>query len=138
MTRGRVLVAGDGEGALLRLQAPISFWGGVDPRTGRISDPRHPDYGVELKDRVVWIESTIGSSSSSSILLELIRGDVAPAALLLGAADPILALGAIVAREMGHGETPLVECDASGLNEWTDGTLLHVDRGGRVRLAQMG
>ena len=41
-----------------------------------------------------------GSSSSSSVLAEAIRAGTAPAAIVLGEADPILALGAIVAREL--------------------------------------
>ena len=41
-------------------------WGGVDPITALVCDPRHPDHGTSLTDRVVWIESTVGSSSSSS------------------------------------------------------------------------
>ena len=32
-------------GAVLKLGQP---WGGVDPKTGRISDPRHPDYDKEI------------------------------------------------------------------------------------------
>ena len=40
--KGRVLIEGEGAGPLLRLTAPLSFWGGVDPKTGRVSDPRHP------------------------------------------------------------------------------------------------
>lgn len=131
--QGRPLVAGAGRGRLLRLSAPISFWGGVDPETGRVSDPRHPNHQDSMSGHVVWIPSTIGSSSSSSILLELIRGGVAPAALLLGTTDPILSLGAIVAREMGHGEVPLIECTEAMLAPWPDGTVLEVDRSGAIR-----
>ena len=44
--RGEVLIDGKAEGPLFRLGKPISFWGGVDPMTGRIIDPRHPDHGA--------------------------------------------------------------------------------------------
>ncbi len=49
---GEVLLPGAAEGAVLKLDRPISFWGGVDPESGRISDPRHPQHGqaVELED----------------------------------------------------------------------------------------
>ena len=50
--RGRVLVAGEAAGPLLRLAAPISFWGGVDAGTGRIADPRHPDHGTSIAGSV--------------------------------------------------------------------------------------
>ena len=43
---GEILVAGaGGAGEALVLTAPISFWGGVDPKTGRIADVRHPQHG---------------------------------------------------------------------------------------------
>ena len=40
--KGAVVHAGSGEGRILLLEKPISFWGGVDPITGKITDPRHP------------------------------------------------------------------------------------------------
>ncbi|WP_425487173.1 aconitase X swivel domain-containing protein [Nitratireductor arenosus] len=100
--KGDVLVAGmPGRGPALVLQAPISFWGGVDPRDGRIIDGRHPQYGAAVAMKVLFVPATIGSSSASSVLLELVRGGVAPAALIIGEPDAILLLGLIVAREMG-------------------------------------
>lgn len=137
---GRPLIEGSGRGPLLRLAKPISFWGGVDPQTARITDPRHPDFDVCLSDAVVWIPSTIGSSSSSSVLLELIRLGIAPAALLLGRADPILSLGAVVAREMDYGTLPVVELPASEdgtgpLDDLDPGTLLAVTPDGSVSAA---
>ena len=65
MVKGSVLISGEGSGPLLRLGHPISFWGGVDPRTGLICDPRHPDYGVCITGTVLALPSAVGSSSSS-------------------------------------------------------------------------
>ncbi|HUT50092.1 MAG TPA: DUF126 domain-containing protein [Alphaproteobacteria bacterium] len=107
-TRARVLIAGEAEGPLLRLAAPISFWGGVNPKTGTIADPRHPDHGQSIAGTVLAIPGTIGSSSSSAVMLELLRGGKAPAALLLGTVDAILTLGVIVASEMGYGSIPVL------------------------------
>ena len=109
MVKGRVIVAGTGAGALLRLEAPISFWGGVDPVAGRIADPRHPDHGTSIAGCVLAVPSAVGSSSSSAIMLELIREGTAPAALLLGSADAIVALGVVVAGELGLATIPVVE-----------------------------
>lgn len=92
-------------GETLLLTAPISFWGGVDPKTSRIADVRHPQHGREIKHKVLFIPATIGSSSASAILLELIHRNIAPSALILGEPDAILLLGLIVAREMGW-QTP--------------------------------
>ncbi|HVM80950.1 MAG TPA: DUF126 domain-containing protein [Stellaceae bacterium] len=107
--KGRILVAGSAEGPLLRLTAPLSFWGGIDPKTGRVSDPRHPQHGLSIAGTVLALPEPRGSSSSSAVMLELIARGLAPAALLLGEADAILALGIVVAGEMGYGTLPALE-----------------------------
>jgi predicted aconitase with swiveling domain len=89
------------QGCALVLTAPISFWGGVDPRTGRIADVRHPQYGAVIAGKVLFVPGTIGSSSASAVLMELVHAGKAPAALVLHEPDAILLLGLIVAREMG-------------------------------------
>ncbi|MFK0687215.1 aconitase X swivel domain-containing protein [Mesorhizobium sp. IMUNJ 23033] len=102
-----ILVPGRaGKGEALVLTAPISFWGGVDPKSGRIADVRHPQHGENLAGRVLFLPGTIGSSSASAVLLELVHNGHAPAALVLHEPDAILLLGLIVAREMGW-ETPM-------------------------------
>ncbi len=85
----------------LVLTAPISFWGGVDPKTSRIADVRHPQHGLEIAGTILMLPGTIGSSSASAILLELIHRGIAPAAIIMREPDAILLLGVIVAREMG-------------------------------------
>ena len=102
-----ILVPGRaGEGEALVLTAPISFWGGVDPQSGRIADVRHPQHGETIAGRVLFLPGTIGSSSASAVLMELVHNGHAPAALVLHEPDAILLLGLIVAREMGW-QTPL-------------------------------
>jgi predicted aconitase with swiveling domain len=98
-----VLLAGAGPatGDVLALRRPISFWGGVDPKTGAIIDARHPDRGAIIAGRVLALPGTIGSSSASAVLLELVHAGRAPAALLMREPDAILLLGLVVAREMG-------------------------------------
>jgi predicted aconitase with swiveling domain len=105
--RAEVLVPGKaGRGEALILDAPISFWGGVDPKTGRIADVRHPQHGECIAGKVLFLPGTIGSSSASAVLLELVHNGQAPAALVLHEPDAILLLGLIVAKEMGW-ETPV-------------------------------
>jgi len=130
--RGRVLVAGEAEGPFVRLRAPISFWGGVDPATGRVADPRHPDHGLSLAGAVLLVPEAVGSSSSSAIMLELLRGGVAPAAVLMGRADAILALGVVVARELGHPTIPVLEVGVEELASVEEGACLRVNADGRI------
>jgi predicted aconitase with swiveling domain len=102
-----VLVAGSAGGVALILTEPLSLWGGLNPETGLIIDQRHPQWGEQVTDRVLVMPCGRGSSSASSILLEAVRLGTAPAAILLQEADGILALGAVVAREL-YGVTPPV------------------------------
>jgi predicted aconitase with swiveling domain len=106
-----VLAPGRAEGAPVVLEEPLSFWGGVDPETGTITDTHHPQVGVSLTGRVVVLPGGRGSSSSSSVLAEMIRNGTGPAGLVLGARDPILALGALVARELYGRAVPVVAVD---------------------------
>lgn len=105
-TRTTPLLAGAAHGRLLKLEAPLSFWGGVDPRTGIIIQVRHPQCGTSISGTILCLPATIGSSSSSAVLLELIRGGNAPAALIMGKPDAILLIGCLVAREMGWQAPP--------------------------------
>lgn len=130
--QGEVLIDGAGEGDLFRMAKPISFWGGVDPTTGRVSDPRHPDHGACVAGTVLALSSTIGSSSSSAIMLELIAKGLAPCALLLGRPDAILTLGVVVAREMGLGSIPVLRID---MDRMPDEGLLRVAEGGEISFA---
>jgi predicted aconitase with swiveling domain len=93
-------------GSVLALTAPISFWGGVDPKTGRVADTRHPQYGESIAGRILLVPATVGSSSAAAILLELVHAHLSPAAIVLHEPDAILLLGLIVAKEMGW-PTPL-------------------------------
>jgi predicted aconitase with swiveling domain len=131
---GRVLVDGSGTGPLLRLDEPLSFWGGVDPLTGRIVDARHPQRGLSIAGTVLALPAAHGSSSSSSVLLELVAQGKAPAAILLGEADAILALGAVVAREMGWTPPPILEL-APAAQARLPARMIRVESGGQVESA---
>lgn len=108
MPEARALVAGEAEGEVLLLDEPLSFWGGVDPATGMIIDARHPQRGEVVTGRILVMPAGRGSSSSASVLAESIRGATAPLAIIVGEPDPILSLGAIVARELYGTVVPIV------------------------------
>ena len=132
--KGRVLAPGLAEGTALRLDEPLSFWGGVDPATGEIIDARQPQRGVSVAGRVLVMPSVRGSSSSSSVLAETVRAGCAPAAILLGESDLILAVGAAVAEELYGVRIPILHLATADLASITDGTMVTVDEGGAVTL----
>lgn len=126
MADARALAPGEGRGEALVLSEPLSFWGGIDAATGRIIDARHPDLGVGVAGRVLVLPSGRGSSSSSSVLAEAVRAGVAPAAIVLRDADPILALGSIVAWELYGAAPPVVVLPGQAYEAIRTGDLLRV------------
>jgi predicted aconitase with swiveling domain len=125
MAEARPLVTGFAEGPALVLEEPLSFWGGVDPSTGDVIDVHHPQRGANVAGRVLVMASGRGSSSSPSVLAEAIRAGTAPSAIVLLEPDPIVALGAIVARELYGAAVPVVVVpDAPAV---ASGTVLRVD-----------
>ena len=130
--RGRVLAGGTAAGTALVLDEPLSLWGGLDPATGRIVDARHPQRGASVVGRILVMPSARGSSSSSSILAESVRATTAPAAVLLGEPDLILAVGAAVAEELYGVRVPLVLLAPSELLAIPDGAALSIAEDGTV------
>lgn len=104
----RVLVDGEACGEVLSLDEPLSFWGGIDPETGRIVEQGHPQHGHSIVGRVVAMPHGRGSSSASSILAECLRIGTGPTAIVLTEPDSILMIGALVARELYGVECPIV------------------------------
>ena len=114
---GRSLHGGAAVGPLLVMSAPLSFWGGVDPLSGVVTDPRHPDHGTRLGGCILAMERAIGSSSSSAVMLELLRNQVAPAGVVVEEPDAILVLGALVAEELGCPTIPFLEVGAGAVGQ---------------------
>jgi predicted aconitase with swiveling domain len=95
-------------GPVLALREPLSLWGGVDAATGLIVEPRHPDVGRSVAGHILAMPAVRGSSSSSSILAELLRLGIGPLAIVLGESDEILVVGALAAAELYEASCPVV------------------------------
>jgi predicted aconitase with swiveling domain len=130
---GRAIVPGDVEGIVLRSERAISFWGGVDPATGRIIDRRHDRRGASIAGRVFVVPAEKGSSTGSAILLELIRAEVAPAAIVTREAAPILALGAIVAQELYGKTVPVVRVEPDAWSALVDDDRVRIRSDGSIQ-----
>jgi uncharacterized protein len=102
------LFSGDASGPPLRLDEPLSLWGGLDLATGRIVDRWRPQRGASVAGRVLMMPAGRGSSSGSAALAEAIRAGVGPAAILLLDRDSIVVVGAMVAAELYGRECPVV------------------------------
>ena len=109
-----VLIAGNAaSGPALVLGAPISFWGGVDPASGAIIMPSHPDHGASIARTVLFVPATVGSSSAASVILELVHNGSAPAAIVFHQPDAILIAGLVAAREMGLKQPAALQLDVA-------------------------
>ena len=106
--QAETLIEGNAEGTVLRLDAPISFWGGVDPQTSAICLAGHPQEGQRIAGTILVIERLIGSSSSSAVMLELLYRGIGPVALILGGRDAILPIGSLVAGQMSWTPCPVL------------------------------
>ncbi len=100
---GRVVRAGCAEGRALVSPEPLGFLGGVDPETGLVVEPGHPLAGERVAGRVLVFPTGKGSTVGSYTLYRLARSGLAPAAILNAEADPVVAVGAIIA------EIPMVD-----------------------------
>jgi predicted aconitase with swiveling domain len=89
------------------LSEPLSFWGGLDSATGKILDRHHPQVGEVVSGKVLVMPRGRGSSSSSSTLAEALNLGTGPAAILLAEADPIVALGSLVVKELYGTSAPV-------------------------------
>jgi len=132
--RGTVLADGAAEGLALVLDEPLSLWGGVDPGSGAIIDLRHPQHGATIAGRVLVMRSVRGSSSSSSVLAEAVRAGLAPAAILIGEPDLILAVGAAVGEELYGVRVPVLHLAVAQLDSIPDGAAVSIHEGGEVTL----
>ena len=106
--KGDVLVRGQASGEVMRLDAPVSFWGGISPVTSEVVLAGHPQFGERIAGRILVVPQPIGSSSSSGVMLELLYNGLAPSALILGIRDAILPMGVVVSRQMGWNVIPVL------------------------------
>lgn len=109
--QARSILTGAAEGPLIATTEALSFWGGVDPATGRVIDVHHPLHGVSLTGGVLFMPTSRGSCTGSGVLLDLILTGRAPSALVFCEAEDVLTLGALVAAEMFERALPVVRLD---------------------------
>lgn len=96
--KGRTIYKGEASGPALVSSEPISFYGGVDPDTGRVIESGHPLEGACVKGTVLVFPHGKGSTVGSYILYRLKKRGLAPAAIVNSECDPVVAVGAIIAE----------------------------------------
>lgn len=104
----RSILAGTASGPIIAAGEALSFWGGVDPATGRVIDVHHPLHGVTITGGILMMPSSRGSCTGSGVLLDMALTGRAPAALVFNEAEDVLTLGALIAAEMFGRSLPVL------------------------------
>ena len=117
--KGRAIWRGWARGEALVSNQPISFYGGVDPETGKIIEKGHELEGRSIAGKILAFPYGKGSTVGSYIILRLKRRGIAPRAIVNLRCEPIIAVGAIIA------EIPTI--DKIDISMIRDGDLVEVD-----------
>jgi len=96
--KARIICRGVASGEVLLSSAPISFLGGIDPKTGNIIEKGHPLEGKNVSGKVLVFPQGKGSTVGSYVMLQLAKNGHAPAAIINVCAEPIIAVGAIISK----------------------------------------
>ena len=94
--RGRKISKGKASGEAIVSQKTISFYGGVDPNTGKVVEKGHDLEGKSLAGKVFVFPKGGGSTVGSYTLLRLKKNGKAPAAMINRECETIVAVGAII------------------------------------------
>lgn len=118
---GTWLVGGSIDGEVVRLDEPLSFWGGFDAVTGTLIDRAHPQVGTVLSGKVVAMPGSKGSSGTPGVLGESIRRGTGPAAMVVTKADINLVAGALTAAALYDRPCPILLVDSVEFESLVDG-----------------
>jgi len=117
--RGRKISPGSAVGETLVTEMGISFFGGVDPRTGLVVEKGHSLEGQCIRGKVLVFPSGKGSTVGSYTLYRLKKAGNAPIAILNAESETIIAVGCIIS------EIPCV--DHVPLDQFTTGMRVRVN-----------
>jgi len=101
--RCRAIFKGRASGDALVSKESISFFGGVDPNTGKVISRGHDLFNKSITGKVLIFTTGKGSTVGSYTLYQLSENNKAPAAIICKEAEPIVAVGAIM------GNIPMVD-----------------------------
>ena len=101
--RGRRVMGGVAEGEALVSVEPVSFYGGVDPETGCVTEPGHCCCGENISGKVFVFPTGKGSTVGSYVIYRMKKLGTAPAAIVNVETEAIIATGCVIS------DIPLVD-----------------------------
>ncbi|NWJ23579.1 aconitase X [Rhizobium sp. RM] len=121
------ILRGSAEGRVIATTEALSFWGGVDPATGKVIDVHHPLHDESLTGAILFMPTSRGSCTGSGVLLDLILTGRGPAALVFCEAEDVLTLGALIAGEMFGSPMPVVRLDQQSFDKFSGVGKVRID-----------
>ena len=100
---GRKVMGGVAEGEALVSTDSVSFYGGVDPVTGIITEPGHSCAGENITGKIFVFPTGKGSTVGSYSIYRMAKLGTAPAAIINVETEAILATGCVIS------DIPLVD-----------------------------
>ena len=120
--RGRRVVGGCAEGEALVSIDPFSFYGGVNPETGVVTEPGHAVEGARITGKVFVFPTGKGSTVGSYVIYRMKKLGTAPAAIINTETEAIIVTGCVLA------EIPLLDrLEENPLKTLKTGDLLKVN-----------
>jgi predicted aconitase with swiveling domain len=96
--KGRKVAKGTAEGEAIVSTEGISFYGGVEPETGKVVEKGHPLEGQSVKGKILVFHTGKGSTVGSYALYDMKKRGNAPAAIINKEIETIVAVGAIISE----------------------------------------
>jgi predicted aconitase with swiveling domain len=95
---GRKIYPGTVSGEALVTSQGISFYGGVDPETGKVVEKGHELEGQSITGKVLVFPRGKGSTVGSYVLYQLAKTGKGPAAIINQETEAIVAVGCIISE----------------------------------------
>jgi hypothetical protein len=96
--KGRKIYKGIAEGEAITTKDGISFYGGVDPDTGKVVEVGHELEGQSITGKILVFPTGKGSTVGSYTLYRMKKNNTAPAAIVNERIDTIIAVGCIISE----------------------------------------
>jgi hypothetical protein len=131
---GRGVAKFGGSGEALVTKQGISFFGGIDPKTGIIREKGHDLCGADITGKVLVFPKGKGSTVGSYVIYQLRKNGHAPAGIVNVETEAIIATGCILA------EVPLVDrLELDPLEAISSGDYVSVDgKAGSISIRKSG
>jgi len=95
--KGRIISPGKARGEAIVSRTPLSFYGGIDPKTGIVIEKGHEIEGQCVRNKILVFPQGKGSTVGSYVIYGLKKNGVAPAAIVNRETETIVATGVILA-----------------------------------------